>query len=72
MTDDEVMKMYSEIEKILEDKQLDHALTAISIVIADLVYRTGAPMLQVMAMMNRSVFHNFDKLMEQEDESTKH
>lgn len=72
MTDEDIMKMYVEIEKILNDKQLDHALIAIGIVIADLAYRTESSVLQVLALVNKVAVVNHRNMEEEENESTKH
>lgn len=72
MTDEEILKMYAEFNKILVDKQLDHALIAIGITIANLSYQTNTSILQLLGLINRAAVENFEQIMEQADESTKH
>lgn len=72
MTDEEILKMYAEFNKILVDKQLDHALIAIGITIANLSYQTNTSILQLLGLINRAAVENFEQILEQADESTKH
>lgn len=72
MTDEDIMKMYVDIGKILNDKKLDHALIAIGVVIADLAYRTESSVLQVLALVNKVAVVNHQNMEEEENESTKH
>jgi hypothetical protein len=64
--------MYAEFNKVLVDKQLDHALIAIGITIANLSYQTRTPILQLLALINRTAVENFEQILEEENESTKH
>jgi len=72
MTEDEILKMYAEFNKVLVDKQLDHALIAIGITIANLSYQTNNSILHILALINRAAVENFEQILEQADESTKH
>lgn len=72
MTDDEILKMYAEFNKVLVDKQLDHALIAIGITIANLSYQTNTSLIHLLSLINRSAVENFEQILEQADESTKH
>lgn len=72
MTDDEILKMYAEFNKVLVDKQLDHALIAIGITIANLSYQTNTSLLHLLSLINRAAVENFEQILEQADESTKH
>jgi len=72
MTDDEILKMYAEFNKVLVDKRLDHALIAIGITIANLSYQTNNSLLHLLSLINRAAVENFEQILEQADESTKH
>ena len=72
MTEDEVLKMYEGFNKVLVDKELGHALVAIGITIANLSYQTNTPVLKLLTFINRAAVENFEQIMEQADESTKH
>lgn len=72
MTDDEILKMYAEFNKVLVDKQLDHALIAIGITIANLSYQTNTSLIHLLSLINRAAVENFEQILEQADESTKH
>jgi len=72
MTDDEILKMYAEFNKVLVDKRLDHALIAIGITIANLSYQTNNSLIHLLSLINRAAVENFEQILEQADESTKH
>jgi len=72
MTDDEILKMYADFNKVLVDKRLDHALIAIGITIANLSFQSRTPILQLLSLVNRAAIENFEQILEMNDESTKH
>ena len=72
MTDDEILKMYADFNKVLVDKRLDHALIAIGITIANLSYQTNTSLIHLLSLINRAAVENFEQILEQADESTKH
>lgn len=72
MTDDEILKMYADFNKVLVDKRLDHALIAIGITIANLSFQSKTSILQLLSLVNRAAIENFEQILEMHDESTKH
>jgi len=64
--------MYAEFNKVLVDKRLDHALIAIGITIANLSYQTNNSLIHLLSLINRAAVENFEQILEQADESTKH
>lgn len=72
MTEDELMKLYDDLNKLLSGKQLDHALIAVGTTVANIAHISNIPIMHVLGLINKTALESFGKILEEENESTKH
>lgn len=72
MRDEEIVKIYEGLLKLSEGKEAGHFCCAIGNVLAVIAYENNAPLMRVISAVNSTALETYTKLVEEEDESTKH